>query len=254
MKITRAVVPSLFTILNAFCGFLSIIEASQGNIAQAAWLIVLAGVFDSLDGVMARITKSCSQFGVELDSLSDVVSFGLAPSYMVYVAYLHTLGTLGMLIAAMPLAMGAIRLARFNVQLVGFDKDHFNGMPIPMQAITVCAFLLEYYVDGAGLSPVNATVLVWLVIGLSLLMVSHIKYDTLPKPSKKQFAAHPWKMASFMIAGLVILFSKAHWMFYVLMAFTLYGIVRSVVVWFKKSILKIQPVPTEQSELSSLDL
>ena len=181
MKITRAVVPSLFTILNAFCGFLSIVQTSQGNIHLAGWFILLAAIFDSLDGVMARITKSCSQFGVELDSLSDVVSFGVAPSFMVYAAYLHTLGTIGVLIAAMPLAMGAIRLARFNVQLVGFDKDYFNGLPIPMQAITLCAFLLEYYVDGVGMTPVNANALIYLVIVLSLLMVSRIKYRYAPQ-------------------------------------------------------------------------
>jgi CDP-diacylglycerol---serine O-phosphatidyltransferase len=254
MKITRAVVPSLFTILNAFCGFLSIVQTSQGNIHLAAWFILLAAIFDSLDGVMARITKSCSQFGVELDSLSDVVSFGVAPSFMVYAAYLHTLGTMGVMIAALPLAMGAIRLARFNVQLVGFDKDYFNGLPIPMQAITVCAFLLEYYIDGVGMTPVNATALVYLVIVLSLLMVSHVKYDTLPKFSKKQIAAHPWKIVSIVIAALIVIFSKGHLLFYVLMSFILYGIVRSMVMWFRKSVLKIQPAPSEQSELSSIDL
>ncbi len=254
MKITRAVVPSLFTILNAFCGFLSIVQTSQGNIHLAGWFILLAAIFDSLDGVMARITKSCSQFGVELDSLSDVVSFGVAPSFMVYAAYLHTLGTIGVLIAAMPLAMGAIRLARFNVQLVGFDKDYFNGLPIPMQAITLCAFLLEYYVDGVGMTPVNANALIYLVIVLSLLMVSRIKYDTLPKFSKKQIAAHPWKVVGVVIAALIVIFSKGHLLFYVLMSFIVFGILRSMVTWFRKSVLKIQPVHSEQSELSSLDL
>ena len=79
MKITRAVVPSLFTVLNMFCGFLSIVNSSEGQFDVAAWFIILGGVFDSLDGVMARITKSSSEFGVEFDSLSDVVTFGAAP-------------------------------------------------------------------------------------------------------------------------------------------------------------------------------
>ena len=93
---------------------------------------------------MARITHSSSQFGVELDSLADVVSFGVAPSFMVYQVYLHTIEPWGIIIAALPVVLGAIRLARFNVQLVGFDKDYFNGLPIPMQAITVCAFILQF--------------------------------------------------------------------------------------------------------------
>jgi CDP-diacylglycerol--serine O-phosphatidyltransferase len=147
MKITRAVVPSLFTVLNAFCGFLSILNSSQGKIEMAAWFIVLGGIFDSLDGIMARITRSSSQFGVELDSLSDVVTFGAAPSFMVYQAHLSTLGSLGVLMSSLPLVMGSIRLARFNVQLVGFEKDYFKGLPIPAAAIALCAFLLQYYAE-----------------------------------------------------------------------------------------------------------
>ncbi len=155
MKITRAVVPSLFTTLNIFCGFLSILSTNQGQFHTAAWFIILAAIFDSLDGVMARITRSSSQFGVELDSLADVISFGAAPSFMVYQAHLYTLENWGIIIAAMPVVFGAIRLARFNVQLVGFDKDYFNGLPIPMQAITTCAFILQYYGVSVGLTRLD---------------------------------------------------------------------------------------------------
>jgi CDP-diacylglycerol--serine O-phosphatidyltransferase len=91
MKITRKVIPSFFTTLNIFCGFLSIIFTSQGQLSIAAWVIILAAIFDSLDGVLARMTRTSSQFGVELDSLADVVSFGAAPSFLVYQVYLRTL-------------------------------------------------------------------------------------------------------------------------------------------------------------------
>lgn len=191
MKITRAVVPSLFTTLNAFCGFMSIMHASRGQIELGAWFIVLAAVFDSLDGVMARITRSSSQFGVELDSLADVVSFGAAPSLLVFQAYLHSLNNWGILISSMPLVFGAIRLARFNVQLVGFDKEHFTGLPIPFQALTLCAFLLQYYTEGAGLQGLSKQALAPLVAGLSLLMVSRVPYDTLPRFTSRDLRAHP---------------------------------------------------------------
>ncbi|MBI4810331.1 MAG: CDP-diacylglycerol--serine O-phosphatidyltransferase, partial [Ignavibacteriales bacterium] len=135
MRITRAVVPSLFTILNIFSGFRSIIHSSQGDYILAAWFIILAALFDMLDGIMARITKSSSDFGVELDSLSDVVSFGAAPSFLIYSIHLHTIEGWGMLISAMPMIFGALRLARFNVQLIGYDKDFFKGLPIPAMAI-----------------------------------------------------------------------------------------------------------------------
>src|SRR5512135_94396 len=102
MKITRAVVPSLFTTLNIFCGLLSIVNAHENRADMAAWFIILAAIFDSLDGVMARITRSSSQFGVELDSLADVVSFGAAPSFLVYQVYLGQIQHWGILIAALP--------------------------------------------------------------------------------------------------------------------------------------------------------
>src|SRR5438876_7292201 len=128
MKITRAVVPSLFTVLNIFCGFSSIVHTSSGDVVLAVWFVLLAGIFDVLDGVMARITKSSSDFGVEFDSLSDVVSFGVAPSFLVYTLYLRTHEGLGMLISAMPMVFAALRLARFNAQLVVYDKEYFKGL------------------------------------------------------------------------------------------------------------------------------
>ncbi|MEK6565926.1 MAG: CDP-diacylglycerol--serine O-phosphatidyltransferase, partial [Bacteroidota bacterium] len=112
MKITRAVVPSLFTVLNIFCGFLAIIYISRGRIEMAIWFILLAAAFDSFDGIMARITRSSSQFGVELDSLADVVSFGAAPAFMIYQAHLQTMENWGIIVSSMPLVFGAIRLAR----------------------------------------------------------------------------------------------------------------------------------------------
>lgn len=128
MKITRAVVPSLFTVLNMFCGFMSVIHASKGDMIPASWFIILAAGFDALDGVMARITKSSSAFGVEIDSLSDVVSFGVAPAFLVYKFSLFQLEGVGIFVSSLLMIFAGLRLARFNVQLVGFDKDHFVGL------------------------------------------------------------------------------------------------------------------------------
>jgi len=254
MKITRAVVPSLFTTLNIFCGFLSLLSVSQGRFQTAAWFIILAAIFDSLDGVMARITRSSSQFGVELDSLADVVSFGAAPSFMVYQAYLYTLGNWGIMIAALPVVFGAIRLARFNVQLVGFDKDYFNGLPIPMQAITICAFILQYYGDGFGLSGWSGFGLTILVIVLSFLMVSHVKYDTLPKLSKRQIKAHPWKVVGLVIGMLIIVFSKGILLFHLLALYILFGLVRFVAQGLMKSYKKTENELKGAEKFSSIDI
>ena len=205
MKITRAVVPSLFTVLNMFCGFLSIIHSSRGEFIPASWLILLAAAFDSLDGVMARITKSTSEFGVEIDSLSDVVSFGAAPAFLVYQLHLYDLGALGMLISSLLMIFGGLRLARFNVQLVGFDKDHFVGLPIPASALTVASFTLNYYDKSlALLDDLAANCLPWMVVILSLLMVSKVKYDTLPKISRRAIRKEPWKFVFAVLAIVVV--------------------------------------------------
>jgi CDP-diacylglycerol--serine O-phosphatidyltransferase len=195
MKITRAVVPSLFTILNIFCGFRSVIHSAEGDFSLAASFIILAALFDVLDGIMARITRSSSDFGVELDSLSDVVSFGLAPSFLVYRSALQFYGGPGMLVSAMPMVFGAIRLARFNSQLVGYDKDFFKGLPIPAAAILLAAYVTTYHQGNTGFGSLEASLLMPVIIILSLLMVSAIKYDTFPQFSRRGIKQHPLRFA-----------------------------------------------------------
>ncbi|MBN1398492.1 MAG: CDP-diacylglycerol--serine O-phosphatidyltransferase [Bacteroidetes bacterium] len=254
MKITRAVVPSLFTTLNVFCGFLSILNVAESHFHTAAWFIILAAIFDSLDGVMARITRSSSQFGVELDSLADVVSFGAAPSFMVYKAYLYSFENWGVIIAALPVVFGAIRLARFNVQLVGYDKDYFNGLPIPLQAVTVCAFIFHYYGEGFGLTGWSGSGLIILVVVLSFLMVSRIKYDTIPKFTKRQIKAHPWKFVTVTIGILIILISKGTLLFPLLALYIIFGIIRSIVHGLTKTFKKTEDELKREEKLSRIDI
>lgn len=227
MRITRAVVPSLFTVLNMFCGFLSIIRASKGEFVAASWFIILAAGFDALDGVMARITRSSSEFGVEIDSLSDVVSFGAAPAYLVYQVSLQTLGGFGILLSSLPMIFGGLRLARFNTQLVGFDKDHFVGLPIPASALTIASFVLDYWNTG-GLGDTPAALLPYLVVMLSLLMVSKVKYDTLPRISSKAIKKEPWKFIFFALAIIVVFVTGGSAILPLFGLFILLGIVRYV--------------------------
>ena len=254
MKITRAVVPSLFTTLNAFCGFMSLTYSSKGQVELGAWFIILAAIFDSLDGVMARITRSSSQFGVELDSLADVVSFGAAPSLLVYQASLHTLGNIGIIVSAMPLVFGAIRLARFNIQLVGFDKDYFKGLPIPFMALTICAFLLHYYTEGGGLQGLSRQMLPPLVAALSLLMVSRVRYDTLPKFTSRDLRAHPWRAITLSAAGVAIIISEGRYLLGVLLVFILFGVVKSTFLWLRHTIRHLDKDAEEDTEVSSIDI
>lgn len=241
MRITRAVVPSLFTVLNMFSGFMAIIHASRSEFFPACWFIVLAAGFDSLDGMMARITKSASQFGVEIDSLSDVISFGVAPAFIVYRLALSQLGGIGILISSLLMIFGGLRLARFNVQLVGLDKDYFTGLPIPASAITVAAFVLNYYDEERGLDAVAVTILPWLVILLSLLMVSKIKYETMPKPTRKALRKEPWKFVVFGIAGVIVAVTSGSALFVVLIVFVMFGILRYAVNSLRRLGTRRQP-------------
>ncbi len=250
MMITRAVVPTLFTVLNMFCGFLSIIQVSDGKFVEAGYFILLAGVFDSLDGVMARLTKSTSRFGVEIDSLSDVVSFGAAPAFLVYKLHLFQLGTVGIIISSLLVILGGIRLARFNVQLVGFDKDYFRGLPIPSSAIAVVFYVLTFSIDGNRFEGFAGILLPYIVIALSLLMVSTIKYDTLPKLSKREITKHPIRFTSYFFAILIVLFTKGEWAFYVFSVFIIFGILRFLVSLTKHE----EKVDSEIEEAPSYDL
>ena len=175
------VLPNLFTTMNLFCGFYAVVTAVNGRFVAAAVSIILAVVFDALDGKIARATNTSSRFGVEYDSLADLVSFGLAPGLMMYLWALKPMGRIGWLAAFLFLACGALRLARFNTQSGTVSSDHFVGLPIPagagMNAVTI---LICHKLGIAGAVPPLA-VLIMLYV-LSFLMVSTIRYNSFKKP------------------------------------------------------------------------
>jgi CDP-diacylglycerol--serine O-phosphatidyltransferase len=234
MKVTRAVVPSLFTVLNMFSGFMSILHASAGEFIAASWFIVLAAGFDALDGVMARITKSSSQFGVEIDSLSDVVSFGAAPAFLVYQMDLHRLEGLGVVISSLLMVFAGLRLARFNAQLKGFDKAFFVGLPVPMSALTVSSYTLNFFSYETGLSPQAAPFLPWLSAGLSLLMVSKVRYGTLPKPSLATVKQHPIGSLGVTAAVIAIAWTGGKALLPLLLGVIVFGLIRYIVEFVRR--------------------
>ena len=255
MKITRAVVPSLFTVLNIFCGFLAIIHIAHEEVLLASWFIILAAMFDTLDGVMARITKSSSDFGIEFDSLSDVVSFGVAPSFLVYTISLRELDSFGMLLSAMPMVFGALRLARFNAQIVGYDKDFFKGLPIPSTAIMISSFVLTYYDEGTGLQNLGVALLPPLIVVLSLLMVSTIKYDAVPKFSRRGIKQHPLRFTIGVIGITAILLTRGRAMFPFFVFYTATGPLRYSVQLVRHLLHPAdKTVEEKDAEITSVDI
>ena len=168
------VIPALFTVGNVFCGYLSLMATVRGRYDLAAGLIFLAGFLDSLDGRVARMTGSTSAFGEQLDSLSDVLSFGLAPAFLVYHWGLSAFGRLGLLASFLFLVCGACRLARFNVQIHVVDKRWFVGLPIPAAAGALCGLI--WVIPEPLPDPRIATVFVGVTLLLGFLMVSTFRY------------------------------------------------------------------------------
>lgn len=169
------ILPNLCTTASLFCGFYAIIHSLQSDFVRAAWAIIIAGVFDFLDGRVARLTHAESEFGIEYDSLVDLSSFGLAPGVLMYTWGLSGFNKFGWLAAFMYFACGALRLARFNVQVDNVEKNWFQGLPIPLAAGVCTTMVIFYnYVDWAT-SDKNYVALVSTIV-LSLLMVSTIPY------------------------------------------------------------------------------
>lgn len=170
------VLPNLCTTASLFFGFLSIVKSLGGEFTKAAWLIMVAGIFDLLDGRIARLTRTGSKFGAEYDSLVDLSSFGLAPGILLYMWTLRDFGKLGWLVAFLYFACGALRLARFNVQRNNVEYRFFQGLPIPMAAYALSAYVIFYSHVSSHLPGHFDLVGMFLTLTLALLMVSTVRY------------------------------------------------------------------------------
>ncbi len=169
--------PNLFTIAGLFAGFYAIVTAMEGYFNYAAVAIFVAMIMDFFDGRVARLTNTQSAFGAELDSLSDMVSFGVAPALVIYSWSLEGLGKLGWLAAFLFAAAGALRLARFNTQVLVVDKRYFQGLPIPAAA-GVLASMVWLCVDSEILGNVVSLITAALAIIIAILMVSNVRYHS----------------------------------------------------------------------------
>ncbi len=168
------VLPNLLTTVNMFFGFFAIIQSINGNFILAAYAIVAGAVFDQLDGRVARATNSTSRFGAELDSLSDLITFGMAPGLLLFLWSLEPFGRVGWLASFFYLACGALRLARFNVQATSVEKAYFQGLPILMAAGIVASSVLAF--EDLALDAARSWGLLIMTFCLGFVMVSNFRY------------------------------------------------------------------------------
>lgn len=169
------IIPSLLTIFNVFCGFYAIVAAINGRFYEAAVAIIFAGFFDIMDGRVARLMNSSSEFGVQLDSLADLISFGLAPSILIYMWVLKPFGRLGWMAAFLFVLCGVLRLARFNTQAKFVKSNYFIGLPTPAAAGFIATTVIVTR-DIFSIEKLHPLIIVGGVYLLAFLMVSTIKY------------------------------------------------------------------------------
>lgn len=190
--------PNLITSASLFGGFYSIIASIDGHFQKAAIAIFISAVLDGLDGKVARLTKSTSKFGVEYDSLADLVAFGLAPGILIFTWALRPFGRYGWLAAFLYVVCGALRLARFNIQINTIESKRFNGLPIPAAASLVAATVLLFFHFGHEDITKHVTILIT-VYALAFLMVSNVKFYSFKELSLVQ------RMPFRLLVGLILL-------------------------------------------------
>lgn len=230
------ILPNLFTAGSLFAGFYCMVSTLNGDFKTAAIWILVSSIFDGLDGKVARATGTTSKFGVEFDSLADLVAFGAAPGLLMYAWALRPFGRLGWLAAFLFVACAALRLARFNVQVETVESKRFVGLPTPAAASMVSATVLFFYHFGWPSSYKKLAILL-LIYFLALLMVSNVRYNSFKDP--EMIKRQPFAFLVLAILLLIVIAAEP-----VIMLFTLFtgyifsGPIGFVMTWPRRRRLK----------------
>lgn len=230
------ILPNTLTLGGMFCGFYAILASFKGHFIFAAWAILIANIFDGLDGWVARLTNSTTKFGIQLDSLSDLIAFGVAPAVLIYSWGLQPFGRLGWGAAFLFVICGALRLARYNVQMGTEESKAFVGLPIPA-AGTVIASLVLFYNEVLGIMGGRNFVLLFLPFLLAALMVSTIRFHGLKEinfKNRKPF----WLLVAIVVAFVLIFMYPEIVIFIFSIIYTLWGIIEGTLIFRKKRHLK----------------
>jgi len=223
------ILPNLFTAGGIFSGMMSLIMSTQGKFEYAAWLILLALIFDGLDGRVARMTNTTSKFGVEFDSLADIVSFGVAPAMLLYQYCGLDFGRFGMVVSGLYVVFGAIRLARFNVTTSENEPSVFIGVPIPTAAVFISILILLY--EKYSLIVYPPLLIVTLVV--AVLMVSNIRYPSFKKVDLAKANFIKVLVALVVTASLIFIFPIES-LSIIIGAYLLFGLVRATLYLIKE--------------------
>jgi CDP-diacylglycerol--serine O-phosphatidyltransferase len=219
---------------NLFCGFASILVSVRGqNLSESAWLIIFAAFFDFLDGIVARISKGASRFGVELDSMADIVSFAVAPAVLLYSYKLIDFGNWGWILGFTFIMAGAYRLARYNINARLETKGNFIGLPIPVAAFAIASFVI--FCDNLWGEIRLDRFLSIMILVFSALMVSTIEYETMPR-FDLAVRRDRLKILAIIIAGILLAIKTRLVMFPLVLIYIIWGIVKLVAGLIDKNV------------------
>jgi CDP-diacylglycerol--serine O-phosphatidyltransferase len=226
------ILPNLFTSASLFSGFYAIIASIQGRYEAAAIAIIISAVLDCLDGRVARFTGTASHFGVEYDSLSDLVAFGVAPAILAYLWALEPFKRLGWLAACLYVICGALRLARFNVEKNSSDSSFFKGLPIPSAAICISSMVL-FASDISSLSEIKHNIIIFMIYFLSFLMVSSLRYYSFKEFNIRN--QNPFNvLVAIILICIVIAYKPNILLFLFFIPYVFSGPIVSIVHFYKK--------------------
>jgi len=246
MKMRKGVyiLPNLFTTGNLFCGFWAIISVFHEKFEYAAYAILLASVFDVLDGKVARLSGATSKFGVQYDSLADLVSFGIAPALLTFSWALRPYGKFGWLAAFLFVVCGALRLARFNVQSASGEVKYFKGLPIPAAALMIALTILLYLelIETGWVKDIAVLAMIYI---LAFLMVSNIRYFSFKELDLAK--RKPFSIFIFIILSMIVIIMQPVIVLFIFaLAYVFSGPVMMIRAWRKRRVLrKLEPVPEE---------
>lgn len=228
------VIPSAFTLSNLFFGIWAMVSAAQGNFTWAGWFLVFAGVADVLDGRMARMSHTGTRFGAELDSLVDVISFGVAPAMLMYFLEFAEAGRFAWIICFIYVAAVAVRLARYNITAAGSENPGwFSGLPSPAAGMTLATYYAfsqtQWYQKFPEYLDLQRQGLTFLMLALSAMMLSNVKYPRTPRIGLRSLTGILGTLVTLgILAGLI--FAPSTFLFPFGIAYLLFSITRSAII------------------------
>ena len=224
-RLKRSFIPNVATVFNMFLGFLAITLIMNDEPIKAGWVMLVAGLFDAIDGKLARLLGLSSRFGTEFDSLADTISFCAVPSVLIYSVYVEGLPSLlGAIISFMPLLFGTIRLAKFNIDVDDSPKPYFTGLTTPLAAIAFISYMLfNYQMYGDMGDPRLALVL---AASLSFLMVSPIRFTKFPLLSFKKGRSNNLRLVGLFIILVTLIFYRGLVLFPLMTLYIFWSIIQ----------------------------